>query len=52
MWHEGKKSPVMELRRMVDVSSLMNPGVEEVDDMQESIRCTCGVDPVTDSFQP
>lgn len=26
----------MELRMMVDVSSLMNPGVDEVDERQES----------------
>ena len=32
------KRPVMEFKRMVDVSSLMNPGVDEVDDRQESIR--------------
>ena len=38
MWQEGMKRPVMEFRMMVEVSSLMNPGVDEVDDKQESIR--------------
>lgn len=37
---------------MVDVSSLMNPGVDEVDERQESnLSIWCGW-PVTCSFQP